>query len=129
MIRALCGQTFCNAQTIHRLYPIEALGNHAALIGLQRSDEMPLQMKFRMVCTKPINFCTAFLSIIFAKGKRAGTCAFQKSLLVKSFPNGQKLDASLRPSRLLFGFRQHLLYVCKPLFQAWLKFAHCFSFS
>ncbi|CCZ16171.1 unknown [Sutterella wadsworthensis CAG:135] len=86
-------------------------------------------MKFRMVCTKPINFCTAFLSIIFAKGKRAGTCAFQKSLLVKSFPNGQKLDASLRPSRLLFGFRQHLLYVCKPLFQAWLKFAHCFSFS
>ena len=69
------------------------------------------------------------LDRIHAKGKRAGTCAFQKSLLVKSFPNGQKLDASLRPSRLLFGFRQHLLYVCKPLFQAWLKFAHCFSFS
>ena len=33
IIRALCGQTFSNAQTIHRLHPIEALGNHAALIG------------------------------------------------------------------------------------------------
>jgi hypothetical protein len=66
--RALRGQAFGNLQTVDRMHPVEAFGDRARLVALQRADEMP----FQLAAGKSRTLVDAFLHVVLAEGALAG---------------------------------------------------------
>jgi twitching motility protein PilT len=66
----LFGKALRNSQLIDGMYPVESLGNQARLVGLQRTDEMPVKPQRPQL----VDLGKALLNIAFAKSALAGGC-------------------------------------------------------